>query len=67
MNRGNVNTLYLRFFTGLLAAALAGANCFAEGGEPPDLLRWHRYAEPVFPQQLGAAPARGRSNLPVLP
>ena len=22
---------------------------------------------PVFPQQLGAAPARGRSNLPVLP
>ena len=47
-----MNTLHLRIFAGLLAAALLRASVFAEGGPPPDLLRWHHYAEPVFPLQL---------------
>ncbi|MEO5960174.1 MAG: hypothetical protein ABIR80_13750, partial [Opitutaceae bacterium] len=46
-----MNTSGLCCFVVLLAGAFAPTpSTFA--GEPPDLLRWHRYAEPGFPPQL---------------
>ena len=52
-----MNTPAPRFLAGALAALIATAGLTAAiVGSPPDILRWVRYAAPIFPPELAHSP-----------